>query len=84
MAESFDNLLRARFRELIAEKEAIQEAARPHREAYDAKWNEIKLLEQTELKPLELAMREAEVGLFDLSNEIAAIARALKGQTGPV
>lgn len=77
-----DEALRARFAELTAQRDAIHAVSMPLREARDAEINA--LLEEARAKRSahDVAIREAEAGLFELDQERANLVRALKGQTG--
>lgn len=79
---TFEDSLRQQYQELVAKKEEIIAKSRPLREAFDAKSREIDEKRDAELRPIEKKMKAAEQGLFEVSNDIAALARALKGRTG--
>jgi len=71
-------LLRARFSEVKAEIEAIQGRAAPMRATRDALVNKYR----AEIRTLDSEIKEVEAPLFDLQQELAMIARSLKGKTG--
>jgi uncharacterized coiled-coil DUF342 family protein len=76
------DLLRARFAEACAERDAIAAQVAPIRQARDA----ILAKAQTsaaKADPLTAQIKQLERPLFDLHNEIAAISRALGGRTAP-
>lgn len=73
-------LLKKRFREACAERDAIHAKSGPLRVKRDAIMAKARDLEKT-ADPLNEQIRKAEAGLFDLHNEIATISRALNGQT---
>lgn len=77
-----DDDLRLEFHRLCAERDRIEEEAKPHRDAYDDKRAELMEMEKRELDPLVAKMQSAEDGLHDIKQELATISRALKGQTG--
>jgi hypothetical protein len=75
-----EDTLKARFKEACSERDAIIAKSAPIRARRDAILAKAREVEQT-AAPLNEQIRKAEVGLFDLHNEIATISRALKGQT---
>jgi uncharacterized coiled-coil DUF342 family protein len=75
-------LLRARFAEACAERDAIAAQAAPLREQRDAILAVVQTL-AAEADPLTAQIKQLEQPLFDLHNEIAAISRALGGRTAP-
>lgn len=70
--------LRARFRELCAQRDSIRQKAQPIRDEYDV----ISQKRDLELNPLRIKLKEIETPLYNLDQEIATIARALGGKTG--
>ncbi|WP_267396194.1 MULTISPECIES: hypothetical protein [unclassified Sphingomonas] len=70
--------LRARFAELGEQRDAMLVASGPLREQRD----EIARDSQTRIAELDTQIRAAELGMFDLDQERALIARALGGKTG--
>lgn len=77
-----DDELRAEFHRLCAERDRIEAAAKPHRDAYNAKRSEHMEREKRELDPIIATMKSAEDGLHDIKQDIAAISRTLKHQVG--
>lgn len=77
-----EDSMRARFHALCDQRDACRKEAQPFRDAYDAKRQEIVAKEKAELSPIISKLKEIEAPLFDLDQEIAIIARALKGLTG--
>jgi hypothetical protein len=75
-----EDTLRVRFKQACAERDAIIAKSAPLRIKRDAIIAKARDLEKT-ADPLDEQIRKVEAGLFDLHNEIATIARALKGQT---
>ena len=75
-----EDTLKARFKEAVAQREAIIAKAAPLRVKRDVILAKAREIEKT-ADPLNEQIRKAEAGLFDLHNEIATISRALKGQT---
>lgn len=75
-----DAALRLRFREACAERDAIMARSEPLRKQRDAIQAQVGELE-AQCRPLVEQYKSIEAPLFDLQNEIAAISRALKGQT---
>jgi hypothetical protein len=73
---------RAEFWRVKAEFEKRMAAARPSREAYEAKRAEIERIEKEELEPLRQKMHEAEEGCHDLQQRMATLARFVKHQVG--
>lgn len=72
--------LRARFREAIAERDAIQAASEPLRNQRAALREQMAPLEEHDRRLVE-QIKHTEAGLFDLQNEIGMIVRALGGNT---
>lgn len=70
--------MRARFHALTAEREKILAKSGPLRAERDAFVQETRPKEQA----MNAAIKKAEAGLFDIDQERAALARALKGKTG--
>ncbi|WP_267396542.1 MULTISPECIES: hypothetical protein [unclassified Sphingomonas] len=70
--------LRARFAELGEQRDAMLVASGPLREQRD----EIAREAQARIAGLDTEIRAAELGMFDLDQERALIARALGGKTG--
>lgn len=70
--------LRARFAELGEQRDAMLVASGPLREQRD----EIAREAQAQIADLDTEIRAAELGMFDLDQERALIARALGGKTG--
>ena len=79
-ANTTKKLLRDRFREVCAERDAIRDAAAPARAARDALQGEVDALVERQ-RALAAEFKKIEAPLFDLDNEIAALARALKNET---
>jgi chromosome segregation ATPase len=75
--------LRARFHELAAERARVVAAAAPARAEYDALRKEEQAIAERQ-KPVIERMKEIEAPLHDIGMEMAAIARALNGKTGPL
>lgn len=73
-----EDAMRARFHDLTARAEAIRAVSTPLREARDTKVNAAREAENA----MNAEIKAAEAGLFEIDNERAALARALKGQTG--
>jgi hypothetical protein len=74
--------MREEFHRLVAARDAVVAKSAPKRAAYDAKRAEISQIEEIELKPLAVAMKEAEAPLFELNRDIAQMSSWLKGVTG--
>lgn len=72
---------RVEYHDLLAQQQAIMESAKPFREAYDAKREELARREKEELDPLIAEMREAEEGLFEINQQMGRIVRYLNGDT---
>lgn len=70
--------LRARFAELGEQRAAMLTASGPLREQRD----EIARALQAQIADIDTQIRAAELGMFDLDQERALIARALGGKTG--
>lgn len=70
--------LRIRFHELARQIKAIEETTAPIR----ARRDELVQSVMPQVRALEAEYLEKEEGLFDMKQELATIARALKGQTG--
>lgn len=75
-----EDTLKARFKEACSERDSILAKSTPLRAKRDAIVAKARELERT-AEPLNQQIVAAEKGLFDLHNEIATIARALKGRT---
>lgn len=75
--------MRARFWEATAELEAIRSTAKPLRDEYDAKSQEIARLEREALQPLRAKLKAIEAPCYDLDMERSALARALNRKVGP-
>lgn len=73
--------MRARFHAAVAERDALRTKTAPLRKAFEEKSREIDELRRVQLLPLRTAMIQAEAPIFPLDEEIAALARALKGKT---
>lgn len=69
-----DDLLRQKFTELCAQRDAILTKSGPLREKRDAAIAKARAAEDK----LTRDVKDAESGLFDLNNEIAKVARALR------
>lgn len=82
MTDFSPDALRVRFHALCDQRDAIRKEAAPIRAAYDAKRQEVAAKEQAEITPLVAKLKTIEAPLFDLDQEIAAVARALGGKTG--
>lgn len=80
MAPITPQALRARFREAVAERDAIQAASKPLRDQRTALREQIAPLEEQDRRLVE-QIKHSEAGLFDLQNEIGMIVRALNGNT---
>lgn len=74
------DLLKQRFREACAERDAIHAKSGPLRVKRDAIMAKAREVEKTAV-PVNEQIEKAEAGLFELQNEIATISRALNGQT---
>jgi hypothetical protein len=74
------DLLRARFIEACAERDAIAAQVTPLREQRDAILAKA-AAGAAKADPVTARIRKLEVPLFELHNEIAAISRALGGKT---
>jgi uncharacterized coiled-coil DUF342 family protein len=74
------DLLRARFTEACAERDAIATQVAPLREQRDAVLAKVQAV-AAKADPLTAKIKELEAPLFDLHNEIATISRALGGRT---
>lgn len=76
--------MRARFRELTAQRDAILAVSAPLRETRDAylQAEEASLAEYRAEQ--DEAINAAEDGLFDIAQEIGRVSRYLDGKTGPV
>lgn len=72
-----DDVLRARFTELLAEREAIASQTEPLRAQRDEIIAQARAIEQT-AAPLDAQIKELEGPLFDINNEIATVSRALR------
>jgi uncharacterized coiled-coil DUF342 family protein len=79
MANTRD-LLRARFAEACAERDAIAAKVAPLREQRDVALAKAQAL-AAKADPLTAQIKAQEAPLFDLHNEIATISRALGGET---
>ena len=79
MANTQD-LLRARFAEACAERDAIAVQVAPLREQRDAMLAKAQAM-AVRADPLTAKIKDLERPLFDLHNEIATISRALGGKT---
>ena len=75
-----EDTLRARFKAACAERDAILAKSMPLREKRDGILRKAQDIEK-KAEAVAVEIRTAEVGLYDLNNEIATISRALKGQT---
>lgn len=75
-----EDLLRARFKELVVQRDAIRAEAEPHRTERDRLQGEIDPLVDKQ-RNLADVFKEIEKPLFDIDNEIGTISRALKGNT---
>lgn len=71
-------LLRRRFHECQAEERRIRERVAPVRAEYEAAMKEIQGLEAIVKNNIEPRLKEAEAGLYEITNEAAAAARALR------
>jgi uncharacterized coiled-coil DUF342 family protein len=74
------DLLRARFTEACAERDAIAAQVAPLREQRDAVLAKAQAV-AAKADPLTAKIKDLERPLFDLHNEIATISRALGGRT---
>jgi uncharacterized coiled-coil DUF342 family protein len=74
------DLLRARFTEACAEREAIAAQVAPLRKQRDAVLAKAQAV-AIKADPLTAKIKDLERPLFDLHNEIATISRALGGRT---
>ena len=74
------DLLRARFTEACAERDAIAAQVAPLRERRDAIMAKAQAV-AAKADPVTAQIKELEAPLFDLHNEIATISRALGGRT---
>lgn len=77
-----EEALKTRFHQITREKEAIYAKAAPTRAKYDdvRKREDALVLERL---PLQKDLKEIQAPLYELSQEQAAIARLLRGKTGP-
>lgn len=71
--------MRKRFREVAAAKAAIHAASDPIRVERDA----LVAAHEATRKALDVRLKKAEDGLFELDQELAMLSRALGGKTGP-
>jgi hypothetical protein len=78
MTDFTPDALRARFAALTEQREAVTAASEPLRARRDA----IAAQATADLAALDVEIRAAEAGLFELDQERAMIARALGGRTG--
>lgn len=74
---SVDDLLREKFTELCAQRDAITDQTAPLREQRDAIMASAREIEMT-AQPIADQLRDLEAPLFGLNNEIAKTARALR------
>jgi uncharacterized coiled-coil DUF342 family protein len=79
---STQDLLRARFAEACAERDAIAARLAPIREQRDAIVAKAQAA-AAKADPLTAQIKRLEQPLFDLHNEIATISHALAGRTAP-
>jgi hypothetical protein len=80
MMPNTQDLLRARFIEACAERDAIAARVAPLREQRDAVLAKAAAA-AAKADPVTARIKELEAPLFDLNNEIATISRALGGKT---
>lgn len=78
MTEFTPEALRARFAALTEQRDTVAAVSEPLRTRRDA----IAAQAAADLAALDVEIRAAETGLFDLDQERAMIARALGGRTG--
>lgn len=76
--------MRARFRDLTAQRDDILAVSTPLREARDAHLQEVEAELAIYRAEQDVAIAEAEEGLFEINQEIAKAARFLEGKTGPI
>lgn len=74
--------MRAEFHQLCKERDAIIAKAAPHRAKYDSARARLIEMELKEVKPHEVATKQAEAQLFQTNQKIAQLSRALGGRTG--
>jgi hypothetical protein len=70
---------RVEFHRLVKQRDMAK--AKPARDAYDKKRNELAALEKAQLAPLIEAMAKAESGLAAINQEISGLSRYLGGKT---
>jgi uncharacterized coiled-coil DUF342 family protein len=75
------DLLRQRFVEACAERDAILAKAEPLREKRDALIAKIEADMKAKVEPIDAQIKDTETGLSDIMKEIAQISTALNGQT---
>ena len=79
MAMTTNDLIRARFNELVAERDAMQAAVAPHREKVNATYEKIQALRDS-IKADGDAIKAAMPNLSEVENEIAKLAGLLGGR----
>lgn len=79
-----EDQMRARFRELTAERDGKRAAAAPLREARDTAVQAAQAAMDAAHLQYDAAIAEQEDGLFDIDQEIARISRFLDGKTGEI
>lgn len=77
----FIETMRAQFKVLQVRHAELLKLAKPHRDKYEAMAKQIHELENIQ-KQSAVKLRPLELEASTISNEMAAIARALKGKTG--
>lgn len=82
MPEFSPDAMRARFRELAAKKAKIEASAKSLRDEYDALRKEEQKIAAKQA-PIVAKFKKIEAPLIEIGGEMAMIARALNGKTGP-
>jgi predicted nucleic acid-binding Zn-ribbon protein len=72
---------RVEFHRLVKQRDEVMAKAKPARDAYDKKRNELAALEKAQLASLIEAMAKAESGLAAINQEISGLSRYLGGKT---
>lgn len=76
-----ESSMRARFWELMTQKEKIQSEAKPARDEYEATVREMDAIRERQ-KPIIAKFKAIEEPLVSVDTEMAMLARALKGEVG--
>lgn len=79
MAKTTNELIRARFDELVADRDALQAAVAPHRERVNAAYEKIQAMRDS-IKADGDAIKAAMPKLSEVENEISKLASLLGGR----